>query len=96
MSALEVCSELTAQRDTLAARVAELEALLHNPDENANERFERIGEMYYRDTGFLRPGKSEPAETGRESNSAENICRFDSWWTAKCRAALARGDAPAQ
>jgi hypothetical protein len=34
--------------------------------------FEDIGEWFYRDTGFLRPGKSEPLECGgRDEERAE-------------------------
>lgn len=54
---------------------------------SANDRFEALGELYYRATGYLRPGKSEPMETGRSANSDENRERFEQWlvshgWTA--------------
>lgn len=45
----------------------------------ANERFEAVGYLYYRATGYLRPGKAEPLETGRESSSDENRERFEQW-----------------
>ena len=46
---------------------------------NYAARFEAIGDLYYRATGYLRPGKAEPPETGRESNSDENRGRFEQW-----------------
>lgn len=46
---------------------------------NHAERFETVGDLYYRDTGYLRPGKDEPAVTGRDSNSDENRERFEQW-----------------
>jgi len=44
-------------------------------------RFEALGDLYYRATGYLRPGKDEPAATGRDSNSDENRERFEQWMT---------------
>jgi len=58
-------------------------ALLPNPDENANERFERIASQYYKDTGYLRPGKSDPE---RDTCNSENVERFGNWYNEKCRA----------
>jgi hypothetical protein len=42
-------------------------------------RFEIIGELYYRRTGRMRPGKAEPLATGHDSMSEENFDRFESW-----------------
>lgn len=56
-----------------------------------HERYELVGELYHRDTGYLRPGKDEPAATGRDSSSAENVSRFDEWMATRCfTAALER------
>jgi hypothetical protein len=54
---------------------------------NATARFEALNSLYYRATGYLRPGKSEPMETRRDSSSPENRERFEQWlvshgWTA--------------
>jgi hypothetical protein len=43
------------------------------------ERFEIIGDLYYRRHHRLRPGKSEAPETGRDSNGEENRLLFDNW-----------------
>lgn len=45
----------------------------------ANERFEVIGDLYYRRHHRLRPGKSEAPETYRDSCSEENRQLFDNW-----------------
>lgn len=45
----------------------------------ATERFEALGSLYFRATGYLRPGQSEPLETGRDSNDSQNRERFEQW-----------------
>lgn len=47
-------------------------------------RFETVGALYYRYSGRLRPGKSEPLETNRDSSSAENRAAFDEWMATLC------------
>jgi hypothetical protein len=49
----------------------------------ANERFEAIGDLYYRRYHRLRPGKSEAMETGRDANSDENRTQFDQWFATQ-------------
>jgi len=44
------------------------------------ERFEIIGDLYYADTGFLRPGKSDPM---RDTNDSENVERFEQWFATR-------------
>lgn len=46
---------------------------------SANERFEAIGDLYYRRHHRLRPGKSEAVETYRDSSSEANYQLFDNW-----------------
>lgn len=48
-------------------------------DPNWTARFETVGDLYYRATSRLRPGKSEPMAAGRDANSDENRARFDEW-----------------
>jgi len=45
----------------------------------ATERFEALGDLYYRRHHRLRPGKSEAPETYRDSGSDENRELFESW-----------------
>jgi hypothetical protein len=45
----------------------------------STDRFELVGRLYYSATGYLRPGKSEPLETGRDANSDENRERFENY-----------------
>ncbi len=47
------------------------------------ERFEAIGSLYYGATGYLRPGKSEPLATNRDSSDPENVARFDQWFATR-------------
>lgn len=51
---------------------------------NHTARFEVVGDLYYRHSGRLRPGKSEPPETGRDSSSPENRAAFDEWMATLC------------
>ncbi len=50
---------------------------------DALSRFEALGALYYAETGYLRPGKSNPLETGRDSNDDENRERFEQWVTTR-------------
>lgn len=47
---------------------------------NSIERFELINKLYYNDTGYLRPGKSDPLYN---SSSPENLERFEHWLVTK-------------
>ncbi len=46
-------------------------------------RFETVNDLYYRATGFLRPGKSVAPECGYDSNSEENQARFENWFATR-------------
>lgn len=45
----------------------------------ATEIFEAIAALYYARFHRLAPGKSEPIETGRDSNDDENRAEFTNW-----------------
>lgn len=48
------------------------------------QRFETVGDLYYRHSGRMRPGKSEPLETNRDSSDPENKAAFDEWMVTFC------------
>lgn len=81
------CLESTITSQSAALKMA-VEAMdkanfwMYDPDENANDEFERIGERYASATGFLRPGKDDPF---RDSSSSENTMRFRQWANAESR-----------
>ena len=53
-----------------------------NPDEDPNGQFERIGDMFQFETGYLRPGKSYPDV----SPAPENLQKiWDEWRTEQSR-----------
>lgn len=85
-----VKAALQLRTDHAAAQAAIAAALewFHDPDADAIDEYERIGAMYHRDTGFLRPGKSEPLVTGRDSNSDENRTRWALWCAEQSRRVL--------
>lgn len=63
----KILEEATEQITTLKAELREargalagLELFWNRDGENANDAFERIGEIFYSETGYLRPGKSYP------------------------------------
>ena len=49
----------------------------------ANQRFEAVGDLYYRRHHRLRPGKSAPPETGAYPNSDENRTIFEQWFATQ-------------
>jgi len=51
------------------------------PDYTA--RFETVGDLYYRHSGRLRPGKSEPMGL-RDSSDPENVAAFDAYMAQHC------------
>ena len=59
------------------------------PGESYNDRFETIAAEFYRDTGFLRPGKSEPMEMRSVDHDKR---RRDAWyrWSAARNAKIAQ------
>jgi len=83
--------EIDALHELLAGPAAPLEALrlIHDwrglCDEDRLHAWERIGADFYRDTGYLRPGKDEPM--GFETPDGE---RADAWkaWTAEQNARI--------
>lgn len=73
---------LTAAKDALS--------WIWDPDADPLDTFERIADEFYRDTGFLRPGKSEPF--GYERDEKEREAAWEQWRrdrSRKVRAALA-------
>lgn len=46
---------------------------------NANERFEIVAELFYRDTGFMRPGKSMPMEMCSSVSEHRRREAWDKW-----------------
>jgi hypothetical protein len=51
---------------------------------NYTARFETVGDLYYRHSGRLRPGKSEPMATNGDSSDPENQAAFDEWMATLC------------
>lgn len=80
---LQAVAREAVRRDPVRRMLIEL---FPDPDENENVRFERIAELFYKDTGYLRPGKSDPE---KDTSSSENVDRFNKWYHDKCRIALA-------
>jgi hypothetical protein len=62
-------AEANANADLIAAAPDMYEAItsalewMHDPEADALEQFERIGQLFYKDTGYLRPGKSYPMDS---------------------------------
>lgn len=64
------------------------ELLLWLDDRDINDQFERIGEKFYAETGFLRPGKAEPIDMCGGEEHAQH--RQKAWrdWCAQWRLSL--------
>lgn len=81
-------ASVRASRDALALALRWMEQFHAQPGEGANERFERIGEIFYRATGYLRPGKDCRLHSMEEREQA-----WDQWIAenlASARAVLAQ------
>ena len=72
--------------ENVRAALALASAWSFDPDEDANVRFERIAEWFHRETGMLRPGKSQPIECHGSPNDEERQERFTKWCEGKARA----------
>ena len=70
MNLSEMCMHYA--RRMVAKNVGKSNYTIDQLAEEYIDRFEAIADLYYRDTGYLRPGKDEPRETGRDSSSDEN------------------------
>lgn len=69
-------------------RLTELYAL---PGESNVDRFERVAEMFYRETGCYAPGKDVAAAAGDSTSMVERVARWEAWYVARAekgRAAL--------
>lgn len=85
-----VADETAALRErvrVLEDAVKRAVAWVHDPDEDPVQRFERIAEEFRRDTGFLRPGKSEPP--GYAMDEVERQAAWEKWVNDRSRRVLA-------
>ena len=46
---------------------------------NVNERFEYMAELFYKDTGFMAPGKSAPPGFYTEEQKEEGDIKWKEW-----------------
>ena len=53
------------------------------PDEDSTGSFERIGELFLQETGYLAPGKSEPMESWHEGKDEERRIAWEEWIAAR-------------
>jgi hypothetical protein len=87
----EANARLIAAAPDLLAALIELEQFHAREGEGPSERFERLGEIFYRETGFLRPGKDASPLSG--VSYEERVAAWDKWSDgriARARAALTR------
>ena len=88
---LRLAKDIVAERDAALAETAKLReavlwttAMFKYPDEGALEAFERVGDLFFRETGYLRPGKSCLIHDHDVRQAA-----FDEWFAGKLAAARA-------
>lgn len=92
-------ARLQAERDAAVAEAGRLReaaaaalVLFIEPGEDTLTRFERIAELYRRDTGRLAPGKDIPMASSDDTPMEERRRLFDEWYNGRiacARAALA-------
>jgi hypothetical protein len=83
-----LAGELVAERaraERLAQAAKAAADWMWDPDAPA-EQYERMAEEFYRATGYLRPGKSEPLECG--DRTEERAAAWERWRTERARSLL--------
>lgn len=93
--AAEANARLIAEAPAMLDALRELTDVFALDGENSLDRFERLASMFHRDTGYIAPGKDQPAcgPVGAEPEELRAI--YDAWYAAKvtrARAILARID----
>jgi len=78
---------LDRQNNALREALEGVMALHKRTGESWNEHFERVGGLFYRETGMLRPGKDSSPHTGPSGSERQE--EFDKWVAAKFDAARA-------
>ncbi len=56
---------------------------IHDPREDAIERFDRIADWFHKDTGLTRPGRSTPPEMGAQDREAADQAMVE-WVKKNC------------
>lgn len=82
-----------AEGEALAVALERVMEQWRRPDENASAYFERQAERFYKATGMLPPGKSEPLEMASVNRDEERRAAWESFVNEPynaARAALAR------
>lgn len=77
------------QRDELLAALEALRSACFDR-RIANDEFERLGDLYFREFGRLRPGKDDPF---RDSGERENVRQYEAWSRSRTEAAIDLADA---
>jgi hypothetical protein len=77
-----------ARADRLAGALDALQDLFAREGECSLERFERIAEMFRKDTGYLAPGK-DPGMLSQQPEGDELRRIYDDWFSAKIATARA-------
>ena len=77
-----------ARADRLAKALEALQDLFAREGECSMERFERIAEMFRKDTGYLAPGK-DPGMLSQQPEGDELRRIYDDWYAGKIKTARA-------
>lgn len=85
----ESIESLKAKCDELVVALAAMRSVCFDK-RKANDEFERLGELYYREVGRLRPGKDDPM---RNSCDDENTAQYNEWSRKRTEAAIDLADA---
>lgn len=79
-------ARLIAAAPALYEALSGVEFIFARPGESSVDRFERLAEAFYRDTGLLAPGKDAPAAGGQPDDDVRRE-RYDAWIDARLSAA---------
>ncbi len=95
---LPLADAIIAHRQAAQAELVEALKTVTNlfalPGENSVERFDRLARWFYRDTGYMAPGKDQPRSGVVASADRDDLNRiYDEWFAGKvanARATLAK------
>lgn len=88
-------AELLATVERMRGALDELQDVFAHENECSMDRFERLAEMFRKDTGFMAPGKDRGVGSADQPDGPELHRIYDAWFSAKvtrARAALTTGE----
>jgi len=88
---------LIAAAPELLEALKDLLLIFRTPGESYIEQSERIADLFFKETGYLAPGKSEPSGMWSEERDAQRLKAWEQWVAARtdrARQAITQAEEP--